>query len=173
VATQFGVRPDLSNPKFFHTVNNVRAAIVSPAGRALIMAFRGSTKAHHERLQPRGIFGVSLRLLDDDVRRGRELIRQPRRQPRRLYHGQWSSDLSMAEITAEVAAMHGLALAVVRGASREKAVVRARQEAMWRCCRETGHSTTSVGRFFQRDHTTVVHAVQKIERMQKGRDGNG
>jgi chromosomal replication initiation ATPase DnaA len=46
-------------------------------------------------------------------------------------------------------------------------VVRARQEAMWRCCRETGHSTTSVGRFFNRDHTTVVHAVQKIEKMQK------
>jgi chromosomal replication initiator protein len=79
----------------------------------------------------------------------------------------------MAEITAEVAAMHGFSLEILRSHSRQKAVCHARQEAMWRCYRETGHGTTAVARFFRRDHTTVVHAVQKIERMQKRGNGNG
>jgi chromosomal replication initiator protein len=73
----------------------------------------------------------------------------------------------MAEIAAEVAAIHGYTLAALCGDSRQKPLVHARQEAMQRCYRETGHSTTAVGRFFNRDHTTVVHAVQKIEKMQK------
>lgn len=41
-------------------------------------------------------------------------------------------------------------------------LVRARQRAMWRIRQATGWSYPKIGRLFGRDHTTVMHAVDKI-----------
>lgn len=46
---------------------------------------------------------------------------------------------------------------------RRKRDVRARQCAMWLAYRSTGHSYPTIGRAFNRDHTTVMHAVRVFE----------
>ena len=52
----------------------------------------------------------------------------------------------------------------------------ARQIAMWKCRDRTEHSLPRIGMFFKRDHTTVLHACNKIEAMIKDglidRNGN-
>jgi hypothetical protein len=42
-------------------------------------------------------------------------------------------------------------------------VTSVRQYAMWRAKKETGRTWLEVGRFFNRDHTTVIYAYRKIE----------
>ncbi len=72
---------------------------------------------------------------------------------------------SMLEISKEVAKKHGFKtwreLTVRR---RSKEYVIPRQEAMWRCCKETDQSLPAIGRFFGGfDHTTVMHACRAHE----------
>lgn len=72
---------------------------------------------------------------------------------------------SMLEIAREVARKHGFKswreLTVHR---RAKEYVIPRQEAMWRCYKETGQSLPTIGRFFGGfDHTTVIHACRAHE----------
>ncbi len=53
----------------------------------------------------------------------------------------------------------------LRGAKRQRAVLRPRQLAMYLCRTLTDASLPDIGRAFGgRDHTTVLHAVEKIER---------
>lgn len=70
--------------------------------------------------------------------------------------------LPMARVTAAVCMEHGVTMADVRGASRSRRIVAARFEAMFRC-RGLGKSLTEVGRFFSRDHTSVLHGVRKYQ----------
>jgi chromosomal replication initiator protein len=48
--------------------------------------------------------------------------------------------------------------------SREQRIVFARQLAMHLCRKITGASFESIGENFNRDHSTVIHAYQLIER---------
>lgn len=72
---------------------------------------------------------------------------------------------SIRSIVLQVLARHpGISMEAVRGETRERRVVAARQEAMWevRMARDD-LSFPMVGRWFGgRDHTTVLHAVRKI-----------
>ena len=63
-------------------------------------------------------------------------------------------------IVEEVAAPHGVTVEDVLGPSRSRPLVRPRQEAMYRVYDETSLSLLEIGRRFNRDHTTVLHAVQ-------------
>ncbi len=54
-------------------------------------------------------------------------------------------------------------------ARRAQHVVHARQVAMWLAKRHTSLSLTRIGQLLQRDHTTVLHAVQKIDALRAGR----
>lgn len=56
---------------------------------------------------------------------------------------------------------------VLSGPRRNAGCVRPRHSAMYRCRRELGMSYPAIGRVFHRDHTTVMHAVEKIKRMAK------
>lgn len=59
-----------------------------------------------------------------------------------------------------------LVLIDIRSQRRTKVVVRARQIAMYLAKTLTGQSLPEIGRRFGgRDHTTVLHAVRKIERL--------
>lgn len=70
----------------------------------------------------------------------------------------------MMKICMEVARKHRLRPDELRGPRREKEIVVARHEAMWRCRGETGASTAQMGRFFgNRDHSTVVNAIKRHE----------
>lgn len=67
----------------------------------------------------------------------------------------------MMQITAAVAAEHGLTVDDLRARCRTKPVFEARAEAMRRM-RETGRYTyAQIGRFFQRDHATVLSAIRR------------
>jgi chromosomal replication initiator protein len=66
-------------------------------------------------------------------------------------------DAVAAHFDAEVSAM--------RGRSRSKAIVLPRQVAMYLLREETGASLVDIGRTLGgRDHTTVMHGIEKIER---------
>lgn len=70
----------------------------------------------------------------------------------------------MARILAEVSAETGFTPGELKGPSRVRPLVHARHYAMWRCYRETDNSQPAVGRFFNRDHTSVIHALRQVER---------
>lgn len=62
------------------------------------------------------------------------------------------------EIAREVAARYGVTVAAMKGPSRKKVFVVARQEAMWRMVEAHRWSTPQIGHWFgDRDHTTVLH----------------
>lgn len=64
-------------------------------------------------------------------------------------------------IIESTAARHGLSYADLIGDSRGGEIITARHEAMWLCCRDTTKSLPTIGRAFHRDHTTVLHAVRR------------
>ena len=52
--------------------------------------------------------------------------------------------------------------------SRQGSIVLPRQVAMYLCRELTNESLVAIGRSFARDHTTIMHAVDKIRaRMEK------
>ena len=66
-------------------------------------------------------------------------------------------------IINETALEHDISREELLSPTRTLRVVRIRQLAMWRC-RQAGISLPVIGRYFgNRDHTTVLHAVRKIE----------
>jgi hypothetical protein len=64
-----------------------------------------------------------------------------------------------------------ITISQVKGAGRRRDVVAARQKAMWVVRQERPDlSFPAIGRWFGgRDHTTVLHAVRKIDAMRVGR----
>lgn len=59
----------------------------------------------------------------------------------------------------------GVSVAAMQGRLLRPAdLIEARHLAMWATRRLTGQSTTQIGGFFQRHHTSVLQALAKIER---------
>ena len=78
----------------------------------------------------------------------------------------WSADekvITIEHIQRTVSGFFGLRLADMRARTRTKAVAFPRQIAMYFARQLTHASLTEVGRAFDKDHTTVLHAVTKIE----------
>ncbi len=65
-------------------------------------------------------------------------------------------------IAAKVANATGVKLSEMRGIRRDNETVAARWAAM-HAMRAAGHSYPSIGKFFNRDHTTVMHAINRME----------
>jgi len=75
-----------------------------------------------------------------------------------------SARLTLDEIQRRVAAYFQLDVAEIRSAKRQRSILYPRQVAMFLCRRLTEASLPEIGRAFGgRDHTTVLHAVEKIE----------
>ena len=73
---------------------------------------------------------------------------------------------TMSQIVREVAQAHSVPLDVLMGRSTLKPVCAARHEAMWmiRELQRNGKAAWSypaIGRFFGRDHTTVMHCCRR------------
>lgn len=68
---------------------------------------------------------------------------------------------SCQHICGVVAAFYGVDLKHML--SHRRRDVRVRQVAMYMCYDLTRHSYPSLGRIFNRDHTTILHATRKIE----------
>jgi chromosomal replication initiator protein len=70
------------------------------------------------------------------------------------------------ESIVHVAATHyGITRDQLKGKRRTNSVALPRQMAMYLMRRMTTLSLSEIGRFFDRDHTTVIHACEKIERL--------
>jgi len=79
-------------------------------------------------------------------------------------------EISAATIMAQTAAYFGLTLEDLRGTSRSRVLVTARQIAMYLCRELTDMSLPKIGQEFgKRDHTTVMHADRKIRELMKER----
>jgi chromosomal replication initiator protein len=74
--------------------------------------------------------------------------------------------VTIDEIQKRVAEHYNIRLADMHSARRARAVARPRQVAMFLCKQLTPRSLPEIGRKFGgRDHTTVMHAVKKIEEL--------
>jgi hypothetical protein len=71
---------------------------------------------------------------------------------------------TMAGIAAEVAQRYDISLEDLLGRSHAKRCTIPRQEAMWRMVQAKRWSLPEVGRYFDRDHTTVIHACRAHEK---------
>lgn len=65
-------------------------------------------------------------------------------------------------IIANVAKRHGVTVKQIMGKSRLAEHVEARWAAMRIIHALYGDSSTRIGRLFNRDHTTVLHALRKV-----------
>lgn len=84
----------------------------------------------------------------------------------RLYPGlkrTENSILSLHYITLKVCYVFGVDMALVRGRTRKRRLVMPRQIAQF-CCffYRNDMSLTEVGRFFDRDHSTVIHSISVV-----------
>ncbi len=74
--------------------------------------------------------------------------------------------VTIDEIIRKVADHYNLRISDIMSARRARAVARPRQVAMFLCKMLTTRSLPEIGRKFGgRDHTTVIHAVKKIEEL--------
>lgn len=71
---------------------------------------------------------------------------------------------SLDEIVGETARAYGLTPESLRSRSRKQIVVRPRQIAMYLARRYTQASLADIGRAFGRDHTSVMYAIDVVER---------
>lgn len=71
----------------------------------------------------------------------------------------------MMEVVNEVAARHRVTAAGIFGESRSRSVCAARHEAIYRVFMQFGWGVTKVGRAFGRDHTTVIHSLNRYARI--------
>ena len=75
-----------------------------------------------------------------------------------------SKSISPAEIIDTISSYYGLSSLEIQGASRKRPLVEARQVAMYVFRELTSLSFPAIGKEFgNRDHTTVMHAVNKVE----------
>jgi chromosomal replication initiator protein len=74
--------------------------------------------------------------------------------------------VTIDEIQKKVAEHYNIRLADMHSARRARAVARPRQVAMYLAKQLTARSLPEIGRKFGgRDHTTVMHAVKKVEEL--------
>lgn len=72
-------------------------------------------------------------------------------------------NVSIDDVIKAVANHYNLSFADVKGKKRTKNIMMPRQIAMYIAREMTEYSTTELGAEFNKDHTTVMHACQKIE----------
>ena len=69
----------------------------------------------------------------------------------------------MRRILEAVADVSGVSEFFLLSSRRSRALARPRHIAMYLCCERTRFSLPEIGRFFDRDHTSVMHARRTIQ----------
>lgn len=72
--------------------------------------------------------------------------------------------LGVREVGEAVAALHGLTWEILVSRTRRMRIVRPRWTAIWIARRYTGKSLSRIGTIFELDHTSVLHAVRRVDR---------
>jgi chromosomal replication initiator protein len=71
--------------------------------------------------------------------------------------------LTVKRIQAVVSAFYGIEPREMTSDRRAREVARPRQIAMYLARETTPKSLPDIGRLFKRDHTTVMHAIRRVE----------
>ncbi len=71
-------------------------------------------------------------------------------------------DLSLEMIRDFIAKQYGIPVAELQSRSRKKTVSFPRQVAMYLCRKHTDSSLSDIGKQFNRDHSTVMHAIKTV-----------
>jgi chromosomal replication initiator protein len=157
-----GLVADVEPPGF-----ETRVAIVEKKARAEGVHLPDDVArfiARRARANVREIEGALTRLLAFRALRGRELTLDTARE---VLSGIWPEDdqpITIGQVQAKAAEFFGVALSDLRGKIRTGAVILARQVAMYLARQLTHASLEELGRAFGgKDHTTVLHAVDKIQ----------
>lgn len=105
--------------------------------------------------------------LDHQARTRRRAI-QPSDVRQALKSGTPRQPITLRTVTARAARYFGLKPSDLRGPSRRRALVAARDVAMYVARQLTGGSLEQIGRYFGgRDHTTVLHGCRKVAELLK------
>lgn len=77
----------------------------------------------------------------------------------------WSmTKVFVHDIIKEEAKNNKVTVDYIIGKKRDKRSISIRHYTMWRAKKETDASFTKIGKIFNRDHTSVIHAYYKLER---------
>jgi len=75
-------------------------------------------------------------------------------------------------IVSQVCKFYSIDESVLRGTQKNKGTVEARQVAIYLIRKLTNLSTTEIGKEFNKDHTTILHSISKVENALKMKDVN-
>ena len=90
-----------------------------------------------------------------------EPFREPEQQPSQT---PFQYQTPAREALRAVSTRTRVPIADILGRDRRPLIAAARHEAIWRVRRVTGWSLPRLGRFFKRDHTTVLYSVREMEK---------
>ncbi len=76
-------------------------------------------------------------------------------------------DISIVDITKVVASYYNIEPTQLRSKSRTAIIKDARNVAIYLSRKITQYSTTEIGNFFNRDHSTITHSIDNIEKEKK------
>tara|TARA_R110000868_G_scaffold25149_12_gene98251 strand:+ start:650 stop:985 length:336 start_codon:yes stop_codon:yes gene_type:complete len=71
--------------------------------------------------------------------------------------------VAMSAIVDETSRAFGVPIEAMRSSSRSQEIAHARQMAMHIAYIKGKRSYSQIGRFFGRDHTTVIHAIRAVD----------
>jgi chromosomal replication initiator protein len=114
----------------------------------------------------RELEGALIRVLADARLAQRPITLDTASESLERFLGTTSRVVTVARIAEEASDVFGVSIEEMRSPNRAREVVTARQAAMYVCRSLTEESLPSIGRAFgDRDHTTVLHAVRKVEKL--------
>lgn len=108
-------------------------------------------------LSPRELIGIVTQLSEQKRSLKRANIEEFLRQAHP------TKSVSPLSVSRVVAKEFGIALSALRSSRRSQALVLPRQCAMWLCRKLCHASFPELGVFFERQHSSVIHAVRKLE----------
>ncbi|QQS31075.1 MAG: chromosomal replication initiator protein DnaA [Sphingobacteriales bacterium] len=118
--------------------------------------------AHHINDSIRTMEGVLNHLLAQSLLMNREIDLNMAKESVRNVSNHVSSEITCEFITKTISEHYRIPMEGIKGNSRKRELVIPRQVAMYLCRTFTNKSLTEIGKFFNRDHTTVMHAVNTV-----------
>ena len=70
---------------------------------------------------------------------------------------------TMDQITRSVCAAHGVEMTQLKSRRRDARITQVRHMAYWLCRQVKNNSYPKIGRYFDRDHSTIMHGVEKFD----------
>jgi len=127
--------------------------------------------ATHIKTNIRVLESIIIRLLANSSLHGKEINRGLVEEVIREKLGkEMILELTLEDVVKKVSEIRNVPMKQIVGPSRRKEIVRTRHLAIYLCRELTNNTLTSIGLFFGgRDHTTVIHACSKVEKIYKNK----